>query len=82
MGDIVKEEMNRTLYWIWITTIKRLKKSRVKQLLDYYKTPEEIWREDLGFLKDHFKLTDEEVSLLKMILKNPKSSLQISSGVL
>lgn len=71
MGDIVKEEMNRTLYWIWITTIKRLKKSRVKQLLDYYKTPEEIWREDLGFLKDHFKLTDEEVSLLKNS-KSPK----------
>jgi len=71
MGDSVNEEMNKTLYWTWITTIKGLKRSRIKQLLEYYKTPEEIWREDLEALKSLFKLTNEELTLLRNS-KNPK----------
>lgn len=71
MGDIVNEEMDQMLYWTWITTIKGLKRSRIIQLLEYYKTPEEIWRADLEVLKSLFKLTNEEIILLKNS-KNPK----------
>lgn len=63
-------EMNRSLYWIWITTIKGLKKSRIKQLLNYCKSPENIWNESRKELRLLFNLSDQELALIDQS-KNP-----------
>lgn len=63
--------MNRSLYWIWITTIKGLKKVKVKQLLKYFQTPENIWKKDLEKLNEVFKFSNQELSIIENS-KNPR----------
>ncbi|WP_058485145.1 DNA-processing protein DprA [Defluviitalea phaphyphila] len=53
------------LYWIWITTIKGIRKNIIKKLLNYFKTPENIWEQNLEELKFRFKLSDKEISIFE-----------------
>lgn len=36
--------MNKELYWIWLSRIKRLGSIKTQKLLEKYKTPEQLWK--------------------------------------
>ncbi|NLK20749.1 MAG: DNA-protecting protein DprA [Epulopiscium sp.] len=59
-----------SFYWAWITTIRGIKKDKMIQLINYFKSPEELWHKSKKELKDLSNLSEEELNILDKS-KNP-----------
>lgn len=57
--------LDHSIYWVWITTIKGLKKSKIKQLIHCFKSPKEIWELNRREIKRQLNFSEEELNILE-----------------